>query len=304
MKKVLLINLILIIICLAALELFCINVKRLEDNYGNNYKYTFINYLKKEMSFYKKIFSFEYYDKNQFRKPELTGSTHTIILIGCSFTYGKALRDDETFSYKLSKYTGYNVYNFGIDGASPREMLYIAQKMQANKINADYVIYTFITDQKPRLYSRVYRYASPAFVLGNDGKTLKYSRLNSLLENISRFNYYIRRYFAYKKHKNESFKLFCSYMLEINREIKRKISDKTQFIILVYNDDAYDFTENSVYVKRLKAAGINIIKLPDIINTNLNSVEYQVAPNDFHPNAKAWDIVVPVLVEQLKLPTT
>ncbi len=48
-----------------------------------------------------------------------------VILFGCSFTFGAGLNDNETFSYKLSKYTGRNVYNRGLSGYGVQHMLYM-----------------------------------------------------------------------------------------------------------------------------------------------------------------------------------
>jgi hypothetical protein len=47
-----------------------------------------------------------------------------LILLGCSFTFGTGLADDETFPFYLSNYRpGYNVFNMGIDGAGANDVL-------------------------------------------------------------------------------------------------------------------------------------------------------------------------------------
>lgn len=61
-----------------------------------------------------------------FREPIIGTGKESIILSGCSFTYGLGLESDENFSGQLAKHLKkYSVYNIGVNGASPREALYL-----------------------------------------------------------------------------------------------------------------------------------------------------------------------------------
>lgn len=51
-------------------------------------------------------------------------SKRNALFLGCSFTFGTGVADDETFPYYFSKYRpNFNVYNFGIDGAGANDVL-------------------------------------------------------------------------------------------------------------------------------------------------------------------------------------
>jgi hypothetical protein len=76
------------------------------------------------------------------------------IFLGCSFTFGTGLADDETFPYYFSKYRpNFNVYNFGIDGAGANDIL---DDLRSFKRFADIskseglVVYTAIYDHIER----------------------------------------------------------------------------------------------------------------------------------------------------------
>ena len=90
-------------------------------------------------------------------------------------------------------------------------------------------------------------------------------------------------------------------MKEINREIKKKFSDKTQMIILVYDDFDSDFDNSNPEVQNLKQEGIKIVKLSDITDIDVQSLEYRRSETDDHPNNKAWHVIAPALAEKLNL---
>ncbi len=48
-----------------------------------------------------------------------------VVLVGCSFTFGNGINDEETFAYKLGKNLGpnYQVYNLGVPGTGPHRIL-------------------------------------------------------------------------------------------------------------------------------------------------------------------------------------
>ena len=54
-------------------------------------------------------------------------------------------------------------------------------------------------------------------------------------------------------------------------------------------------------LEKLEKEGIIIVKVKDIANIDVKSPEYTISPKDFHPNAKAWQVIVPVLAKELNL---
>ena len=89
-------------------------------------------------------------DSETYRKPIFAKNPNedTIVLFGCSFTYGSGLKEEQAFHSKLNKYWDKTVYNYGYPGGSPKEILYILRnweklKNHPNKNEIEYFIYTF-----------------------------------------------------------------------------------------------------------------------------------------------------------------
>lgn len=224
-------------------------------------------------------------------------SKSPIILMGGSFTYGYGLNDKETFDAQLKRITQRDIYNFGINGGGPKEILITLQNSELmNKITQtpEYIIYTYIPDHKRRMYVPL------AFLNAN------YKPIN----NYSNLKYYIPNKFIYKsfmyettmnslykyniipKERSEMF--FNLYMEEINNEIKRRFGDKTKFIILIY------YGEESHNWNTIKDMGIKVIDINTLWNIDTQQPEYKGFDQE-HPNAKAWDVIVPALVKELDL---
>ena len=226
-----------------------------------------------------------------------------VLLLGCSYTYGNSLLLNETFQYKLSHKTERPVYNFGLDAASVKEMLYILRndelrnKLLNNNNNIEYVIFTYITDHVPRLYAPVYRQPSPVFIPIENFSKLEFKKKQSLFYR-SYFNFFISRHFAFKKEKYEnSFDLIHLYLKEIKREVdKHFISNgkSPKFVVLIYND-YYNYPW-----KMLEKDDITVLSAKKITKTNLDNLVYRL-PKDHHPNEKAWEIIVPALVKELNM---
>lgn len=84
-------------------------------------------------------------------------SKRPIITIGCSYTEGVGLEENQTFAYKLNKYTGRTTYNCGI-GGSGLELVYrqLSDDNFKNNIpDAEYVIYTFLYNHLSRQFQNL-----------------------------------------------------------------------------------------------------------------------------------------------------
>ncbi len=266
--------------------------------------------LKENLLDYIKNSSYSYFDSNEFRMPSIISVSKTnknIVTAGCSFAYGAGLNDNETFSAVLSKYTHSNVYNIAIPGASPRELLYILRNPELlDKLippkNIQYFIYVYIYDHKRRLYSNM-RPIVPFF------KTVKYNNLSP--KNPEQYytglkfikipntinSFYTIKYINNFLYNHQYFKnsniLLNMYIKEIHKEIKKNFGD-TKFVIFVYNNEG---NEN---FQELENDGIIIIKSSDILKENLNDLKYKIYDKE-HPNAKAWEVIVPAFAKELNL---
>lgn len=249
--------------------------------------------------FAKAVYTFHYknlyFNDYEFREPSLQNEKqNTVLLLGCSYTYADSLSENETFSYKLADYTNYNVYNYGISGGSPREALYILDSGYLNdKItnpeSVKYVIYTFIDD----IIRRVYYNNRPVVPwykrTAEDG--LEYIKYSPLLRFRILQNYNVYKY----NNKVYDLEILKLYFTEMNRKIKAKFPN-AQFIILNYDNSQCSVLED-LKVKH----NIPVINTFDILNFDICKPEYQISEDENHPNAKAWDIIVPALAKELNL---
>lgn len=294
--KIICINIILICILIIITELVCCITKK---EFLSNATISHLqNMMKVQYSSNSDIQEFRYrYIPTISNNNQKYSSKSPIILMGGSFTYGYGLNDKETFDAQLKRITQRDIYNFGINGGGPKEILITLQNSELmNKITQtpEYIIYTYIPDHKRRMYVPL------AFLNAN------YKPIN----NYSNLKYYIPNKFIYKsfmyettmnslykyniipKERSEMF--FNLYMEEINNEIKRRFGDKTKFIILIY------YGEESHNWNTIKDMGIKVIDINTLWNIDTQQPEYKGFDQE-HPNAKAWDVIVPALVKELDL---
>lgn len=291
--KILFINIFLICTIILTVEIICICKTYKVQNWENFKFKTHIQNIIKSYTDHK------YFQEYEFRSATIgDNNKKPIAIMGCSYVYGLGLQDNETISYTLSKITNRTTYNLGVMATSPREILYILRndtlrkKLFNNQNNFEYIIYPYISDHRYRLYTDIKPYTySPYFKETKNG--LKFYEKNKIIGNS-----YIYKKFLHLKYANindtEAFRLFCVYMKEINKEVKKHFPN-TKFVILVY-EDYLNENWNS-----LKEYGIVIIKVKDMLDIDVKSPEYTISPTDVHPNKKVWEIIVPGLAKELEL---
>ncbi len=280
------------------------------EKYSNSFN--FKEYFNRMYGKYSNIYDIQI-GINSFREQSVSDNFSdkpAIILLGCSFVYGEGLKDEELFSYLLSKYTHRNIYNLGLGGHSQKSSLYILrdyfdeinEKILKNNKNIDYVIYVYIPDHLRRLYVNVTEQRVPTYNIYK-----KNNQLHLKLKKPSIINYYTNTHlyrslmtlkynFEEKNNLDGLFKLFCLYITEINDEIKAKfkVKDKpTQFVVLVYKENGNENWDI------LREQGIKVIKINDLLGFDINTPEYKFL--DGHPNPKAWEVITPEVIKELNL---
>lgn len=291
--RILFINIFIICILIFTTEFICIYL------YGkvvNNDVFHFKTHILRAIKSYTNN---SYFQESDFRKSTIKMSDKKpIAIMGCSYAYGLGLKEEETLSTILSNLTNRSVYNLGVIATSPREILYILRnnelrtKLLNNETNLEYIIYPYISHHKFRLYTDIKPFTySPYFKQTENG--LEYYENN---------NFWVKTY-TYKKfldlksnqiNEEEAFQLICLYLKEINEEIKKHFPS-AKFVILIYED----------YLNKnwgsLEEEDIIIVKVKDLLDIDVKSLQYTISPTDVHPNAKAWQIITPELVKKLNL---
>lgn len=235
-----------------------------------------------------------------------------IILFGCSYIYGFGLDENQTFSKKLADYTGRTVINRGRFGTGLPFLYYqLSDNMVINELpkNPEYIIYTLIPDHFPRLF----RYRT--WVMSGE-QALRYKiKNNNLIEDKSVFpllhsfftSIVIEEYISIKNTHNreKTNKLFVKLLSESNKLIKEKfsssVSEHPKFVIIYFEcpldlPDLYQNEINSIQNISSDIIFFNVLEeVPEIKDR-----KYWLE-DECHPNAQAWDRIVPILVEKLHL---
>ena len=70
----------------------------------------------------------------------------------------------------------------------------------------------------------------------------------------------------------------------------------TKFVIISY----HEFFNDKDFNQKLRDAGFQVISLPEKVNVDLNLKEYNIEEGR-HPNGRAWDIITPIIIDELGL---
>ncbi|MCI0567454.1 MAG: hypothetical protein L0Z52_04570 [Acidobacteria bacterium] len=113
------------------------------------------------------------------RNLHLDPAAPTVVLAGCSYTFGHGLQYQETFAGRLAAIPGfpYQVLNLGVQGYGTDQSL-LSMEQVLPKVNAKVVIYTFLLDHVKRNDNADRRFifpkarfpgTKPRFVVDRDG---------------------------------------------------------------------------------------------------------------------------------------
>ena len=299
--KIIFINIIIFIFLAGIVELF----------YYYSYKWAGTEYFDRMI---KTIPADKYYSMLYSNKPvknalvekfredkNITSDKKPILFMGCSFTYGDGLDEDETVSAIMAKLTGRPVYNRGGRGWGLSQFYYQSKLSQLYKTvkEPEYIIYTYISQQSGRLDK--YKIEPYCVEFQPKYKIVK-GKLKEQKPKFFDHLYFIQEYqkkYAYNKifpHiiKDSEIKL---YFTEAEKEFHKHWKD-TKMVILLYPEKENEF--NSEIWDELKEENYIVIKLEDLVDVDLTKPEYKVK-DSFHPNEKAWEIILPKVIKELNI---
>ena len=316
--KVLFINIGLLIVLFFLFEFFVYQIMSIKENNDRVYPRNFISaytYLP-IMDFKawyneqrKKYFPYRYnfrksrvlYHNILFRESVLKNSEKPpILFLGCSFTYGGQLQNEETLSSRISEVTNRSTFNMGLPGWGIQQSLYMIKNKLIERldIQPEYVIYTFIPDHMFRMIMPCSFFENSFIFYKNvDGKLVLKKDYELLY-----WHSYITRFLTHQKLSDtfelkieEYSDLFLLHLLEINKEIKLHSPNST-FVIFVYEKDPVLVGFES----KLKENGIEVIYLNELAPINIYAKQ-NVVDAAGHPSAKVWLEVAPLLAKKLNL---
>ena len=245
------------------------------------------------------------YDKNK----------KSIIVAGCSFTYRNGIYSNENISYKLQQQTKRKVYNRGIPGWGPQGNLKDIQKLPFfNKrkiIEPEYYIYTFISDHLRRIYIdywdtkfsnevyNLYKIRNNKLIPRDKITLLDYIKVMQITKRINKYIFDITP-------DDKKFDRLKLYLYKIREELQKKYPN-IKVVILVYNPDVDTVETHKIKPfrterwKELENDGFILLRFDTPEYDFLTSQDYITQIDNVHPSAKAWDTLVPIIVEKLGL---
>lgn len=242
-----------------------------------------------------------------------------IVIFGGSFGYGDQLRDNQNFSYKLSQMTQRPVYNRAFYGGCPAFMLYQLQDddFYKNVPEPEFVIYVYIEDHINRLYYYTNWYPENRLYLRYHIVDNKIKRVDEeqFIYKLSFLNIVkiIQRQIVSLKYNDvsNSFQLLFRIFEESQKEMQKHGWKNTKIVFIKYRDywptDKEQNCAYGVYIDDnehwdvLKNMGITILDTKNMVGNKICSPEYVISDSDTHPNEEAWNLLTPIIVEQLNL---
>ena len=284
-------------------EIHYTDFKSFYKRYVNFYKVQFSS--KDKTYFYNQYILGKFPNGDAFYKSVVNSDSplEPILLFGCSYTEGYKIPERSAAHEVFGRYTQRPVYSRAKGGFGTDLMLYQLQNEDFYKIipKPKYVIYTFICDHYRRmkmpcmpylhcLYDIFYKIKNDKLeLMKNQNKICFFSLTKELI------------FYLFFQEKNNSYKnsvknLMLSELLECNRLIKAHWRD-SEFIIFVYTQKYNPLEE---LTDKLKENGIKVIHRRNVAPFDDSDERYTLSKTDEHPNEKAWEYIVPLLMKYIE----
>ncbi len=219
----------------------------------------------------------------------------SIILSGCSFTYGDGLSDDEIISAKLGKKTGRPVYNLAGRGWGLSHFLFLTDfDYFYQKYNEpEYLFFVFIENHICRMnkfkIEPLYVDFQPRYKFKNNQLVLMSPTFFDRLVTVETYQY----------HQCEDDPIVLYTYFKTAYENLKKHWKNTKFVILKYPTSDDFNTYNLEIWNTLGNEGICVVDLSMLVDVDLRDNKYKV--DGWHPTSEAWDKILPSLVKKLEL---
>jgi hypothetical protein len=240
--------------------------------------------------------------------PQYPQAETAVVFIGCSFTIGLGVTDVDTFPYKTALQLGpaYQVYNLGIHGAGPHNMLDMIERGLLDDIVRKHkntlVFFITIEDHLLRASGYILRehIANPRYVLV-DGKLIRQGAYDDASwKNIILYRLFKRsqiyRTFAARLEGGQirpMAELYAAIIKQADSELKRRYGFGLTVIL---------WAGETIYQARdmLVQDNITFLDLSRFFPDYPQNPEKYRLYNDTHPNARANEIASRALAELIR----
>lgn len=319
MKKIILINLLVLLILFGILEFISyLYIKADAKEYVDDFnRYAKENNTPLLTQRYAPVYIFDQKDWEENMRKINIGSPNkgSMIFFGCSYTYGSMLEEENTLPYLITKKTNRTTVNRGIPGGSIINTLFdlrnedFYKKLKDNKVpDPKYIVYIYINDHKGRVINP-YRASvtpsdNPNYTINfkykyKDGKLIEDnpSKLGLLL-----YGLYTKKAYHYLYANKFSWETTEDKFFNLMKEAKNITDEKfpnSEFIVIEYKDGSHCKMEESLKDKLTKD-GFIVLDSEKLAGHELESEDYRAEDKE-HPNGKAFNDVANGLIKELHL---
>ncbi len=233
--------------------------------------------------------------------PESSDVQGTLLVFGCSFTWGEGVEDNEALPYQIGLMTNgrYRVYNFGFSGYGPSQMLSALEHGMVDTlvrpVGKVTIIYQAIPDHVNRVSGlRAGDSHYPRYALNDQGKAEFTGHFND-----PGIRHSLRRVHAFRLlddallRRKDSVPLFTA-VVEQSRALLSEKFPGSDFHVLYW-----DVWDEEQVGDALRARAVKVHDISRILGTAAELDRGFMIPVDGHPNATAYGRLARYAAEQI-----
>lgn len=231
----------------------------------------------------------------------------SILFLGCSFTFGAYLNDHETLPYQVGEqlHGTYHIYNFGLNGYGPHQMLSAIEHGRIQQIVKDaprYIIYQAIIDHAYRVNGlRNWTRYDPKYVLNDASQPILSGQMGEPSPSshqqksdlAQKLQWYLDKIYIYKLLSNRPIRLtdgninlFVAIVKKSQRLLKQAYPEAS-FHIILWDEDPGKSPQKEIdaIVYQFRQEGFQLHFISDILPESAENLSQYIAFG--HPNAMA-----------------
>lgn len=247
-------------------------------------------------------------------RQNLPGKNKNLIFIGCSYTFGQGLNDEETFPYLVGKKTGYRSFNKGVPGISPLIILDTIRKSKGEYFknipnDETTVVLTLIPEQFPRVFHTISFLRPidsisdyPLLAVENDQLIIK-NREDDLSEQmlfyLSRLKFPLVLNFDLPVYGEKEYRLFVRIIREIEAELKSQFPQVKNFAVALYPAGTARLLYKNLRKTLLEEKNLTVFDYSLIHSPTLLGDSF-LLKYDGHPSYLASELYSDLLIHDLR----
>ncbi len=234
-----------------------------------------------------------------------------VIFLGCSFTFGQGLNDDQTLPQQFSTITGqrFNVINFGVPTYGLHQVTRILELGLPEpflKRGKRFIVYSAIADHARRA-AAMYNWAArgPAYRVDSDGTATYrgniYAPWTGYIITAASRSAFLSHYVLAPLLSGINFDPVPLYIALVKKAAALSHEKYHAQFIMVFWDDVEPYEPSARIQAELDKAKIPYVRVSSIIPDFLQKDSaYRVSPNDPHPDPLANRLIAEYLAKRIE----